>query len=385
MSVEVAKTSSEALKRTPLHALHLALGARMAPFAGYDMPLHYAAGVLKEHRHTRAAAGLFDVSHMGQIALRPKSGVVADAARGLERLVPAEILELEPGRQRYTFFTNDSGGILDDLIVANRGDHYLLVVNAARKESDEALLRHGLSRDCDIERLDHALIALQGPKAEAVLARLAPDCASMQFMDVGEMPIMGTACVVMRSGYTGEDGFEISMPPDVAREIAEGLLEDPDVAPIGLAARDTLRLEAGLCLHGADIDEATTPVMAGLSWAIQSARRRTGPRAGGFPGEPIILDELEGGTTQRRVGLAPADRTPIRAGAPVFAEDGGGPPVGRVTSGGFGPSLDRPIAMGYVPTSLSEPGTKLFAEVRGKRLTVAVNRLPFIEHHYKRG
>ena len=384
MSVE-AKTPHETLKQTPLHALHVALGARMAPFAGYDMPLHYPMGVLNEHRHTRAAAGLFDVSHMGQILLRPKSGALADAARALEQLVPADILGLARGRQRYTFFTNNRGGILDDLMVANRDDHYLLVVNAACKENDEALLRDGLSEDCDIERTDQALIALQGPKAEAALAHVAPDCVSMQFMDVRKMPIMGTPCVVARSGYTGEDGFEISMPSDVAREIAEGLLEDLAVAPVGLTARDTLRLEAGLCLYGSDLDQTTTPVMAGLSWAIQDARRRTGQRAGGFPGAPLILDELERGTTSRRVGLTPEGRTPVRAGAPLYADDAGGAPVGQVTSGGFSPSLDRPIAMGRVPAPLSESGTKLFAEVRGKRLPVAVTRLPFIEHHYRRG
>jgi aminomethyltransferase len=322
---------------------------------------------------------------MGQILLRPKSGAVASAALALERLVPADILGLAPGRQRYTFFTNDGGGMLDDLMVANRGNHLLLLVNAACKEKDEALLRDNLSRDCDIEQTDHALIALQGPKAEAALAQLAPGCASMQFMDVREMPIMGMACVVARSGYTGEDGFEISMPSDVACEISEGLLENRDVAPVGLAARDTLRLEAGLCLYGADIDEATTPVMAGLSWAIPNARRRNGERGGGFPGASVILDELERGTAAHRVGLAPEDRIPIRAGAPLFAGDGGGPPVGHVTSGGFGPSLDKPIAMGYVPAPLAEPGTELSAEVRGTRLPVAVASLPFIEHHYKRG
>jgi len=385
MSVDVTKTVSQDLKRTPLHALHLALGARMAPFAGYDMPVNYPAGVLAEQRHTRASAGLFDISHMGQIVLRPKSGTLADAARALERLVPADILELIAGRQRYAFFTNERGGILDDLMVANRADHYLLVVNAARKQNDEALLHNGLAQDCDIELSGHALIALQGPKAEAALAKLAPNCTEMRFMDVREMPIMGTLCVVMRSGYTGEDGFEISMPPDVAREIAEGLLEDPDVMPVGLAARDTLRLEAGLCLYGADIDEATTPVMAGLSWAIPKSRRGGGERIGGFPGSPIILDELERGSGAHRVALAPEGRMPVRAGAPLFANDAGGALVGHVTSGGFSPSLDRPIAMGYVPTPLSDLGTRFFAEVRGKRLPAIVTALPFIEHHYKRG
>ena len=383
MSVENAKESSAALKRTPLHALHVALGARMAPFAGYDMPLHYAAGVLKEHQHTRAAAGLFDVSHMGQILLRPKSDALADAARALECLIPGDILGLAPERQRYTLFTNDSGGILDDFMVANRDDHYLLVVNAACKENDEALLRDALSKDCNVERTDNALIALQGPKAEAALAQLAPDCTGMRFMDVREMRIMGTPCVVARCGYTGEDGFEISIPSGLAREIAEALLEDSDVAPAGLAARDTLRLEAGLCLYGADIDTTTTPAMAGLSWTIPAVRRR-GQRAGGFPGAPIILDELDRGTAACRVGLAPESRTPVRAEAPLFAEEAGGAPVGHVTSGSFGPSLDRPVAMGYVPTAHSAPGTVLFAEFRGKRLPVAVASLPFVEHRYKR-
>lgn len=385
MSVKAAKESSVALKRTPLHALHSALGARMAPFAGYEMPLNYEAGVLKEHRHTRAAASLFDASHMGQILLRARSGVLADAAHALERLVPADIVGLAPGRQCYTVFTNNDGGILDDLIVANLGDRYLLVVNAACKEQDEALLRDALSVDCSVEPTDHALIAVQGPKAEAALAHLAPDCARMRFMDVREMTIMGTACVVSRSGYTGEDGFEISTPPDVAREIAEGLLENPDTALAGLAARDTLRLEAGLCLYGADLDTATTLAMAGLSWAISPARREDGKRAGGFPGAPVVLGELEGGTAVHRVGLAPQGRAPVRAGTPLFVDDVGAVPIGQVTSGGFGPSLDRPIATGYVPTELSKPGTQLFAEVRGTRLAVAVTPLPFIEHRYKRG
>jgi len=383
MSVD-PKTAPDELKHTPLHALHLALDARMTPFAGYDMPLNYPTGVLAEHRHTRAAAGLFDISHMGQIVLRPKSGALPDAARALERLVPADILGLAPGRQRYTFFTNENGGILDDLMIANRGADYLLVVNAARKENDEAHLHNSLAQDCDVEQSDHALIALQGPKAEPALAKLAPACADMQFMDVRELPIMGTPCVVTRSGYTGEDGFEISTPPDVAREIAEGLLENPDVAPAGLAARDTLRLEAGLCLYGADINEATTPVMAGLSWAIPRCRRGGGERIGGFPGSSIILDELERETAAHRVGLVADGRMPVRAGTPLYADNTGGALVGHVTSGGFGPSLDRPIAMGYVPTPLSDLGTRLLAEVRGKRLPVTVTRLPFVEHHYKR-
>ncbi len=376
---------SETLKRTPLHGLHVALGARMVPFAGYEMPVQFALGVLKEHLHTRAAAGLFDVSHMGQILLRPKSGAVQDAARALERLVPVDILGLKPGRQRYAFFTNDSGGILDDLMVANRGDHLLLVVNAACKVEDEAHLRSQLARECDVVALDRALIALQGPKAQAALSLLAPDCAAMRFMDVREMPIMGAPCVVARSGYTGEDGFEISTPVDIAREIAEGLLENPDVLPIGLGARDSLRLEAGLPLYGSDIDTTTTPIEAGLSWAIQEPRRQSGDRAGGFPGAAVIFDQIDKGPPRRRVGLRPQGRGPVRAGAPLFEDLEGGDPVGAVTSGGFGPSVEAPIAMGYLPSTMREPGTRIFAEVRGKRLPVEVATLPFIAHRYKRG
>ena len=373
------------LKTTPLHALQVELGARMVPFAGYEMPVQYPLGVLKEHLHTRAAAGLFDVSHMGQIVLRAKSGDVGDAARALERLVPVDIIDLAPGRLRYAFFTNALGGILDDLMVANCGEYLLLVVNASCKEADEALLRAHLANECEVERLDRALIALQGPKAEAALALLAPECASMRFMDVRTLTLMGAECRVARSGYTGEDGFEISTPADIAREIAEELLANACVAPIGLGARDSLRLEAGLCLYGSGIDERTTPVEAGLSWAIQKVRRRRGAREGGFPGAPIILGQLEHGAPRHRVGLRPEGRAPVRAGAPLYVDAEASAPVGSVTSGGFGPSLNAPIAMGYLPTALAVPDTTVFAELRGKRLPVAVTRLPFIEPKYKRG
>ena len=383
MSVSAPVTSSDIPKRTPLHGLHLAHGARMVPFAGYDMPVQYAAGVLKEHLHVRATVGLFDVSHMGQIALRANSGQVSDAARALEQLVPVDILGLASGRQRYALFTNESGGIVDDLMIAHRGDHLLLIVNAACKVTDEAHLRTHLSDTCTVETLDRALMALQGPKAEAALMRFAPACTSMRFMDVREMSIMGAPCAVMRSGYTGEDGFEISTPADMAREIAEGLLENTSVAPIGLGARDSLRLEAGLCLYGSDIDTTTTPVEAGLSWAISKERRKDGSRAGGFPGAAVILDQLDKGCHRRRVGLRPEGRAPVRAGAPLFGSSEGGEAIGTVTSGGFGPSIDAPIAMGYVPTSQAEAGTRIFAEVRGKRLPVEVARLPFITPNYK--
>ena len=378
-------TSDEALKHTPLHALHMELRARMVPFAGYDMPVQYPPGVLKEHLHTRAGAGLFDVSHMGQIVIRAKSGDVRDAARALERLVPVDILDLAPGRLRYAFFTNAHGGILDDLMVANCGDHLLLVVNAACKATDEAHLRGQLGKECKVERLDRALIALQGPRAETALAILAPECTSMRFMDVRTLTLMGAECMVSRSGYTGEDGYEISTPADIAREIAEELLANADVAPIGLGARDSLRLEAGLCLYGSDIDDKTTPVEAGLSWAIQKERRSGGAREGGFSGAEIILGQLEHGTPRHRVGLRPEGRAPVRASAPLYVEADASARIGSVTSGGFGPSLNAPIAMGYLAAALAVPGTRVFAEVRGNRLPIAVTALPFIVPKYKRG
>ncbi len=376
--------SHNLLQRTPLYGLHVERGARMVPFAGYEMPVSYPLGVLKEHLHTRAASGLFDISHMGQIGLWPKSGKVADAARALERLVPMDILGLEPGRQRYAYFTNESGGILDDLMVANLCDHLLLVVNAARKAADETHLLAHVADQCRVERLDRALLALQGPKSEAVLAHFAPDCSRMRFMDVRRTNIMGAECIVSRSGYTGEDGFEISVPSDMAREIAEAFLENRDVELIGLGARDSLRLEAGLCLYGSDVNETTTPVEAGLTWAIQQTRRQDGARAGGFPGAPIILQQLAKGAARRRVGLHPEGRAPIRNGTLLFAQHDAGEPAGSVTSGGFGPSIDAPIAMGYLPAELAAPQTTVFAEVRGKRLPVSVDQLPFIVPGYKR-
>jgi aminomethyltransferase len=373
------------LKRTPLFDLHVSLGGKMVPFAGYDMPVQYPAGVLKEHLHTRSKAGLFDVSHMGQLRLLPKSGKCEDAARALERLVPQDIVAIAPGRQRYAQFTNTEGGILDDLMVANFGDHLFLVVNAACKAEDEAHLRANLSGDCIIEPLaDRALLALQGPKAEAVLAKFCAEAPAMTFMDAGPHEVAGIACFVSRSGYTGEDGFEISVPSGDATRLAKLLLDDPDVLPIGLGARDSLRLEAGLCLYGHDIDTATTPVEAALEWSVQKSRRSGGMRAGGFPGAEKILGHFDNGASRRRVGLRAEGRAPVREGAPLFANETGGEPIGQVTSGGFGPSLNAPVAMGYVPTASSALGTKLFAEVRGQRLPVAVAAMPFVKNTYKR-
>jgi aminomethyltransferase len=373
------------LKHTPLHALHLSLGARMVSFAGYEMPVQYLEGVLKEHLHTRAAAGLFDVSHMGQIVIRPRSGRIEDAALALERLVPVDVLGLAEDRQRYGLFTNAEGGILDDLMIANRGDHLFLVVNAACKVADFAHLKNGLGDMCEVTLLDdRALLALQGPRAEAVLGELWADVASMRFMDVAEADLHDVSCIISRSGYTGEDGFEISVPAGSAVDVAQRLLEHPDVMPIGLGARDSLRLEAGLCLYGNDIDTGTTPAEASLEWAIQKSRRAGGARAGGFPGADRILAEFADGVGRRRVGLKPEGRAPVRGGAKLFIDAEGKQAAGTVTSGGFGPSVDGPIAMGYVDTEHAENGTRLFAEVRGKYLPLTVSALPFVKQTYKR-
>lgn len=372
------------LKKTPLHALHLSLGAKMVPFAGYDMPVQYPAGVLKEHLQTRAAAGLFDVSHMGQVIVKAKTAAFEDAARLLESLVPVDILGLKPGRQRYGFFTDENGGILDDLMITNRGDHLFVVVNAACKEADVAYMKAHLS-GCDVTLLeDRALLALQGPRAEAALAELWPEVTAMKFMDVRDASLHDAACIISRSGYSGEDGFEISVPADRAEGIAKALLEHPDCQPIGLGARDSLRLEAGLCLYGNDIDTTTSPIEASLEWAIQKPRRMGGERAGGFPGADRILDELTNGTSRRRVGLRPEGKAPVRGHSGLFADAEGKTEIGEVTSGGFGPTVESPVAMGYVPTEYAAPGTQIFAEVRGKFLPVTVFALPFITPTYKR-
>jgi aminomethyltransferase len=381
----LALMTDTTLKRTPLHALHVARGGKMVPFAGYDMPVQYAAGVLKEHLHTRAAAGLFDVSHMGQIALRPKSGRVEDAALAMERLVPQDIVAVAPGRQRYAQFTNDDGGLLDDLMVANFDDHLFLVVNAACKAEDEAHLRAHLSESCIIDSLsDRALIALQGPKAEGALAKLGTDASAMKFMDAGPRRVGSFDCFVSRSGYTGEDGFEISVPSANAEALVTKLLENPDVLPIGLGARDSLRLEAGLCLYGHDIDTTTTPVEAALEWSVQKSRRSGGARAGGFPGAATILAQFDGGAARRRVGLRAEGRAPVREGAVLFADASSSEPIGKVTSGGFGPSLNAPVAMGYVPSPFAAVGSTVFAEVRGQRLPLKVAATPFVPNTYKR-
>lgn len=379
------QTPPEALDRTPLHDLHVALGGKMVPFAGYALPVQYPAGVLKEHLHTRAAASLFDVSHMGQIRLAPKSGRLADAALALERLVPQDILGLGESRLRYAQLTGPMGGILDDLMVTNFGDHLFLVVNAARKHADLHHLTAALAHVCVVEaRFDRALLALQGPAAAAALETLAPDIAALRFMQAGAFRAGEIACVVSRSGYTGEDGFEISVAAADAEPLARRLLAIAGVMPAGLGARDSLRLEAGLCLHGHDIDASTTPVEAALEWSLQKSRRAGGARPGGFPGADRILRELAAGTPRRRVGLRAEGRAPVREGAPLFADEASEQRIGIVTSGGFGPSLNAPVAMGYVPAASAATGSRLFAEVRGQRLPMQVAALPFITPTYKR-
>jgi aminomethyltransferase len=379
----VAATS--ALKHTPLHRLHVERKARMVSFSGYEMPVQYADGILKEHMHVRTRAGLFDVSHMGQFDVRTAGGLVRDAAAALESVVPVDLQTLAVGRQRYALLTNDQGGIRDDLMIANRGDRLSIVVNAACKDADEAYLRATLSGTCAIERFDdRALLALQGPAAEAVLTAIAPAVSAMRFMDVRDVDLLGAACIVSRSGYTGEDGFEISVPASSVEVLARKLLENPQVALIGLGARDSLRLEAGLCLYGSDLDTTTTPVEAALEWSIQASRRTNGSRAGGFPGSEIVLKQLAQGAPRRRVGLRPEGRAPIRQGTQLFADNQSTAPIGSVTSGGFGPTVNAPIAMGYVPVSFVSADNPIYAELRGERVPIQIAPLPFISRKYKR-
>ena len=373
---------AEDLQRLGLHDLHVALGGKMVPFAGYEMPVQYAPGVMKEHLHTRTAAGLFDVSHMGQVILQPK-GSYESVALALETLMPVDVLGVAQGRQRYGIFTNETGGILDDLMFANRGDHIFVVVNAACKVADIAHMTAHLSDVAQVIPVtDRGLLALQGPQAEAALARLVPGVAAMRFMDIAILPWGGGDLWISRSGYTGEDGFEISVPNAQAEALARALLEQPEVMPIGLGARDSLRLEAGLCLYGHDIDTTTSPVEAGLVWAIQKARKPGGARAGGFPGETRIMHELTHGPERLRVGLRPAGRAPMREGTALFDTDA--TPIGTVTSGGFGPSVEAPIAMGYVAVNYATIGHAIEGDVRGKRLPVTVAAMPFNPTNYKR-
>jgi aminomethyltransferase len=371
------------LLQTSLFDLHVELGAKMVPFAGYAMPVQYPMGVMQEHLHTRTAAGLFDVSHMGQVLLHGPSWEAV--ALAFEALVPVDVLGLADGRQRYGFFTNAGGGIEDDLMFARRGDALFVVVNAACKDADIALLRAALEPAVSVEVLaERSLIALQGPKAVDVVARLDPAAGEMRFMDVAALDLGGIAVWASRSGYTGEDGFEISVADGDAVALTRLLLSDEDVAPIGLGARDSLRLEAGLCLYGQDMDATTTPLSAALGWAIQKVRRHGGARAGGFPGAKLILGQWENAPAQVRVGLSPQGRAPMRTGVALFASETSDTQIGVITSGGFGPSVQAPVAMGMVARDHAAIGTDLFGDVRGKRLPVTVAKLPFVAPGFKR-
>lgn len=374
--------SDHDLLRTPLYDLHVELGAKMVPFAGYDMPVQYPAGILTEHLHTRSGAGLFDVSHMGQIRLSAAS--FAAVAAALESLCPADFQVLKPGQQRYSFFTNDAGGILDDLMVTRAGkgddqDHLIMVVNAGCKDQDLAHLRAKLGNKLKIEPMfDRALMALQGPRAGAVMQKIAPKSVDMKFMTGGPLNVGGMECFVTRSGYTGEDGFEISVPAGEADNLARKLLGDMEVKPVGLGARDSLRLEAGLCLYGNDITETTTPVEADLVWAIQKRRRAEG----GFPGAAIIQKQIAEGPKRKRVGILPEGKAPARAHTEIATQSG--EIVGEITSGGFGPSVNGPVAMGYVRADHAAIGTQLNLMVRGKALPAKVAAMPFAPHRYHR-
>ncbi|WP_343629138.1 glycine cleavage system aminomethyltransferase GcvT [Roseateles sp.] len=375
-----ADTNAQAaLNKTPLHALHIELGAKMVPFAGYDMPVQYPAGVMAEHKHTRSQAGLFDVSHMGQVLL-----VGDDAAAALETLVPVDIVDLGLFKQRYALFLNDEAGIMDDLMVARRTDGLFVVVNAGCRDQDIAHMQQHLSGRCEVRPMpDQALLALQGPQAVTALSRLNADVAKLVFMTGGFFDLDGIPTFVTRSGYTGEDGYEISVPADRAVELARKLLAQPEVMPIGLGARDSLRLEAGLCLYGHDIDTKATPVEASLTWAIQKVRRAGGARAGGYPGAAIVDKQLAEGVAKKRVGLVSSERMPVREGAKLV--DANGVEIGVVTSGTLGPTVGKPVALGYVQTAFAAVGTELFAEVRGKRTPMTVSSTPFTPNGYFRG
>lgn len=373
----MAVSPTNDLKHTPLHSLHSELDARMVPFAGYAMPVQYA-GVKAEHLHTRQAAGLFDVSHMGQVLIQGDG-----AAEKLEALLPVDLVGLPALKQSYALLTNENGGIKDDLMICRWDDNtFFCVVNAACKDADLGWLHQELP-DLQIEHLeDKALIALQGPASAAVLAGVLPEINSLSFMQGCHVTLEGAPAFVTRSGYTGEDGFEISLPATHAELFARQLLENAEVQAIGLGARDTLRLEAGLCLYGHDLDESITPVTANLSWSISKARRPGGKRPGGFYGAERILNELSQGTSEKRVGLKGDSRAPVREGAQLIDEKAN--PIGRVTSGGFGPSLNAPIAMGYIQSNLAEPGTRIAAVVRGKPIPLSVTPLPFIPNNFVR-
>lgn len=369
------------LLHTPLHPLHTELGARMVPFAGYAMPVQYPAGLMAEHHHTRTAAGLFDVSHMGQLRL-----VGPDAATAFESLMPVDVIDLAVGKQRYGLLLNDEGGIIDDLMFVNRGDDLFVIVNGACKVGDIAHMQARIGSRCQVIPLpDRGLLALQGPQAVNALQRLVPGVEKLVFMTGGAFTWQGADLFITRSGYTGEDGFEISVPGERAEAFARALLAEPEVKPVGLGARNSLRLEAGLCLYGNDIDTSTTPVEAALNWAMQKVRRTGGARAGGFPGAARVLAQLDGtdALPRKRVGLIALERIPVREHTEL--QNTSGETIGEITSGLLGPSADKPVAMGYVSPAHAAIGTRVVAIVRGKPVPMEVSAMPFVPNRYFRG
>ena len=380
LAVTAAAENAVPLHTTPLNDLHVALGARMVPFAGYSMPVQYPLGVLGEHLHTRQKAGLFDVSHMGQLRL-----VGPNAAAAFETLMPVDVVDLPVGKQRYGLLLNANGGIIDDLMFVNRGDDIFVIVNGACKVGDMAHIQAQIGGQCDVIPMpDHALLALQGPMAVDVLRALNPGVDERVFMTGAALTLAGIDCYVTRSGYTGEDGFEISVPAPQATALAEAILADDRAQPIGLGARNSLRLEAGLCLYGNDIDTETTPIEAGLNWAIQKVRRTGGARAGGFLGADVVLGQLDGTVPvkRRRVGLMATERVPVRDHTVLQSLDG--ETIGEVTSGLLAPSVNQAIAMGYVSSDCSANGTTVNAMVRGRAVPMVVTAMPFVPNGYKR-
>ncbi len=373
------------LHRTSLYSLHRELNAKTIPFAGYEMPVNYPLGILNEHVHCRKSAGLFDVSHMGQIKISSKSISMHELAGELEKLIPIDLISLSKDRQRYGFITNEKGGVIDDLMISNRGDHFFVVVNASRKEVDTNYFREKLISEVDIlVETQRSLVALQGPLAERALSSIIQGIESMNFMDVRNMLFNNEEIYISRSGYTGQDGFEISLPNDVSESFCRSLLNIKEVEAIGLGARDTLRLECGLCLYGQDLDEEITPVEAGLSWAIQKVRRTNGERAGGFPGAEIILDQIDKHPNRKRIGLLPVGKAPIRHGTKLFKDETGSQEIGIVTSGGYSPTTEKPISMGYLEGSSIEEDKLVYGEVRDKLLPLKIIKLPFVNTSFKK-
>ena len=370
--------------RTTLFSFHKEMGGKMVPFAGYEMPLHYKLGILKEHLFCRESAALFDVSHMGQIILRAKSEEKNVIAKSLESLIPVDLVNLRENRQRYGFLLNDKGGIIDDLMICNRGKYFVIVANASRKDIDVKLLQEKLGNKLEIKMLtDKALVAIQGPKSEEVLSKIFNGISDMSFLDAKTFFYEGQAVEISRSGYTGEDGFEISISNSLVESFSQTVLGDPSVKLAGLGARDSLRLEGSLCLYGQDISEGISPIEAGLGWAIQKSRREGGEREGNFPGSNDILSQIRNGVKKRRIGLVPDGKAPIRAGTKLFSDKNGSDYIGRVTSGGYSPSLSKPISMAYISGD-DNKNESFFAEVRGAFLPVRKIKMPFIDNKFKR-